>query len=46
MQVYCKRYSAKREMRDAWIIAMKNGKLATQGRLTVCGTKVFMIGKS
>jgi len=37
---------AKREMRNARAITMKNGKPATQGMCPVCGTKMFRIGKS
>jgi len=37
---------AKREMKDAKAIIMKNGKPATQGVCPTCGTKMFRIGKS
>ena len=46
MQAYCMKCRAKREMRDAKAITMKNGKPATQGVCPVCGTKMFRIGKS
>jgi len=46
MQAYCMKCRAKREMRDARSITMKNGKPATQGVCPVCGTKMFRIGKS
>ena len=46
MQAYCMKCRAKREMKDAKAITMKNGKPATQGRCPVCGTKMFRIGKS
>ncbi len=46
MQAYCVKCRAKREMRDAKAITMKNGKPATQGVCPVCGTKMFRIGKS
>jgi len=46
MQAYCVKCRAKREMRDARSITMKNGKPATQGVCPVCGTKMFRIGKS
>jgi len=46
MQAYCVKCRAKREMKDARAITMKNGKPATQGVCPVCGTKMFRIGKS
>ena len=45
MQAYCMKCRAKREMRNARAITMKNGKPATQGICPVCGTKMFRIGK-
>ncbi len=35
---------AKREIKDAKNIVMKNGKKAVQGVCPVCGTKIFRIG--
>jgi hypothetical protein len=35
----------KRSMKDEKKVTMKNGKPATQGICTVCGTKMFRIGK-
>ena len=46
MQAYCVKCRAKREMKDARAITMKNGRPATQGVCPVCGTKMFRIGKS
>jgi hypothetical protein len=46
MQAYCVKCRAKRDMKDAKAITMKNGKPATQGVCPVCGTKMFRIGKS
>ena len=46
MQAYCMKCRAKREMKDAKAITMKNGRPATQGVCPVCGTKMFRIGKS
>ena len=46
MQAYCVKCRAKREMKDARGITMKNGKPATQGTCPVCGTKMFRIGKA
>ena len=45
MQAYCVKCRAKREMKDARSIIMKNKKPATQGVCPVCGTKMFRIGK-
>ena len=44
MEAYCVKCKAKREMKDAKKITMKNGKPATQGICTKCGTKMFKIG--
>ena len=46
MQAYCMKCRAKREMKDAKALTMKNGRPATQGVCPVCGTKMFRIGKS
>ena len=46
MQAYCMKCRAKREMKDAKRITMKNGRPATQGVCPMCGTKMFRIGKS
>jgi len=46
MQAYCVKCRAKKEMKDAKAITMKNGKPATQGVCPTCGTKTFRIGKS
>lgn len=42
---YCVKCKAKREIRDAKDIVMKNGRPATQGLCPTCGTKIFKIGK-
>jgi len=42
---YCVKCKAKREIKDAKDIVMKNGRPATQGLCPVCGTKIFKIGK-
>lgn len=44
MEAYCLKCRVKREVKDAKLITMKNGKLATQGLCSVCGTKVFKLG--
>ncbi len=46
VQAYCMKCRAKREMKDARAIIMKNGRPATQGICPTCGTKMFRIGKS
>ena len=46
MEGYCMKCRAKKEMKDAKAITMKNGRPATQGVCPACGTKMFKIGKS
>ena len=46
MQGYCVKCRAKREIKDARAVTLKNGRPATQGVCPVCGTKMFRIGKS
>jgi hypothetical protein len=41
---YCVKCKAKKEMKDAQEITMKNGRPATQGVCPECGTKIFKIG--
>ena len=41
---YCVKCKAKREMKGEKQITMKNGRPATTGTCTVCGTKMFRIG--
>ena len=43
-EAYCVKCKAKREIKDARQIKMKNGKPATEGTCPVCGTKMFRIG--
>jgi len=45
MEAYCMKCRAKREIKNAKSIVMKNGRPATQGECPVCGTKVYRIGK-
>jgi len=42
---YCVKCKAKREIKDAKDIVMKNNRPATQGLCPECGTKIFKIGK-
>jgi PHP family Zn ribbon phosphoesterase len=44
MQAYCVKCRAKKEMKDAKAITMKNVKPAIQGVCPTCGTKMFRIG--
>ncbi len=46
MQAYCMKCRAKKEMKGATAITMKNGRPATQGTCPDCSTKMFKIGKS
>ncbi len=43
-EAYCVKCKAKREIKDAVQITMKNGRPATEGKCPVCGTKMFKIG--
>jgi hypothetical protein len=43
---YCLKCRAKREMRNARQVTLKNGRPATQGICPVCGTKMYRIGKA
>lgn len=45
MEAYCMKCEAKKEMKNATWVTMKNGKLATEGTCDDCGTKMFKIGK-
>ena len=42
---YCMKCRKKVEIKNPRQITLKNGRPATQGVCTVCGTKVFRIGK-
>ena len=44
MEAYCVKSKAKKEMKDAKTITMKNGKPATKGVCPSCGTSMFRIG--
>ena len=45
MEGYCVKCKSKRSMNEEKKVTMKNGKPATQGICSVCGTKMFRIGK-
>ena len=44
MEAYCVKCRTKRKMENTKTVTMKNGKPATQGVCSVCGTKMFRIG--
>jgi RNase P subunit RPR2 len=46
MEAYCVKCKEKREVKDPVQVTMKNGRPATQGTCSVCGTKMFKIGKA
>jgi ribosomal protein S27E len=41
---YCVKCKAKRQIKGETQVVMKNGRPATKGTCTVCGTKMFKIG--
>ena len=43
-EAYCVKCKAKKEMKDAKEIKMKNGRPAVTGSCPVCSTKMFKIG--
>ena len=44
MHGYCMKCREKRELKDAQVVTLKNGRAATQGTCSVCGTKVTVMG--
>jgi DNA-directed RNA polymerase subunit RPC12/RpoP len=46
MEGYCVKCRAKKEIKNAREITMKNGRPATEGVCPDCGTKIFKIGKA
>ena len=46
MQEYCVKCRAKRDMKDAEAITLKNGMSATKGVYPTCGTEMYKIGKN
>jgi len=42
-EYYCVKCKAKREMKDAERVTMKNGKPALKGKCSVCGTTINTI---
>ncbi len=45
MQAYCVKEKAKKEMKDAKQVTLKNGREAVSGVCASCGTKMFRMGK-
>jgi len=41
VEAYCVKCKAKREIKNAEKVVLKNGRSATKGTCPVCGTKVF-----
>ncbi len=41
---YCMKCKQKRPITDPQPMTMKNGRAATQGTCSTCGTKIFVIG--
>ncbi len=44
MEAYCVKCKAKKEMKDAKEVTMKNGKPAMTGTCGSCSTKMYKIG--
>ena len=44
-EAYCVKCRAKREVKNAKVVTLKNGRPATKGTCPKCGTTVFRIGK-
>lgn len=45
MEAYCVKCKAKKEMKDAQKVTMKNGRPAMKGRCPDCGTGLYRILK-
>lgn len=43
---FCMKCRSTKEIKDAETVTMKNGRPATTGTCSECGTKMFKIGKS
>ena len=43
MEAYCVKCKAKREMKDAKQVKMKNGRAAMKGKCPTCGTGLYRI---
>ncbi len=45
MQAYCFKCRKKVDIKNAQSVTLKNGRPAVQGVCSICGTKVYRIGK-
>ncbi|MFQ5860322.1 MAG: DUF5679 domain-containing protein [Dehalococcoidia bacterium] len=45
MEAYCFKCRTKRTVRNEQSVTLKNGRPATRGSCTVCGTSVYRINK-
>ncbi|MCM8778634.1 MAG: DUF5679 domain-containing protein [Candidatus Omnitrophica bacterium] len=45
MEAYCVKCKAKKEMKDAQKVTLKNGRNALKGKCPDCGTSLFRIQK-
>ena len=45
MEAYCFKCRTKREIKNPQSVTLKNNRPATQGVCSLCGTKVYRIGK-
>ena len=45
VKAWCMRCKQKREMKDPKAVKMKTGRDAVKGTCSVCGTKMYKIGK-
>ena len=46
MEAFCFKCRSKREMSNPQRVTLKNGRPATQGNCSLCGTRMFRIEKS
>ena len=46
MQAYCVKCKTKREIKSPEKVVMKNGRTATKGTCSVCGSKMYTFAKS
>ena len=46
MEGYCVKCKAKKEMKDAQKVTLKNGRTAMKGKCSDCGTSLFRIVKA
>ena len=46
MEAYCFKCRSKKEIKTPQPVTLKNGRPATQGTCSQCGTKVYRIGRA